>query len=138
MLPSNQKQTIEQAKFTYSPIGKPFEKQTKTIKDQEKKQVDTLKSLEFFDKQLPSIKVYIKRKAISELRRIGEEEKLLIKVRWFTKVAIKLMILENLKQYKLSVIVLELILLICIQQTINKAIWQSILKVRQDQNMILT
>ena len=41
---------------TYSAIGKPFEKQTKTIKDQEKKQVDTLKSLEFFDKQLPSIK----------------------------------------------------------------------------------
>ena len=37
MLPSNQKQTIEQAKFTYSPIVKPFEKQTKTIKDQEKK-----------------------------------------------------------------------------------------------------
>ena len=25
---------IEQAKFTYSPLGKAFEKQTKTIKDQ--------------------------------------------------------------------------------------------------------
>ena len=45
ILPSNQKQTIEQAKFTYSPLGKAFEKQTKTIEDQGKKQVDTLKTL---------------------------------------------------------------------------------------------
>ena len=34
ILPSNQQQIIEQAKFTYSPIGKAFEKQIKTIKDQ--------------------------------------------------------------------------------------------------------
>ena len=34
--PSNQKQIIEQAKFTYSPLGKAFEKKTKTIKDQGK------------------------------------------------------------------------------------------------------
>ena len=31
ILPSNQQQIIEQAKFTYSPIGKAFEKQIKTI-----------------------------------------------------------------------------------------------------------
>ena len=36
ILPSNQQQIIEQAKFTYSPLGKAFEKQTKTIEDQEK------------------------------------------------------------------------------------------------------
>ena len=36
ILPSNQKQIIEQAKFTYSPLGKAFEKQTKTIEDKEK------------------------------------------------------------------------------------------------------
>ena len=36
ILPFNQKQIIEQAKFTYSPLGKAFEKQTKTIEDQEK------------------------------------------------------------------------------------------------------
>ena len=30
---------IEQAKFTYSPLGKAFEKQTKTIEDQGKKQI---------------------------------------------------------------------------------------------------
>ena len=29
ILPSNQKQIIEQAKFTYSPLRKTFEKQTK-------------------------------------------------------------------------------------------------------------
>ena len=37
ILLSNQKQIIEQAKFTYSPLGKPFEKQTKTIENQEEK-----------------------------------------------------------------------------------------------------
>ena len=36
ILPSNQKQIIEQAKFTYSPLGRAFEKQTKTIEDQGK------------------------------------------------------------------------------------------------------
>ena len=45
ILPSNQKQIFEQAKFIYSPLGKAFEKQTKTIGDQGKKQVDALKSL---------------------------------------------------------------------------------------------
>ena len=36
ILPSNQRQTREQVKFTYSPLGKAFEKQTKTIEEQEK------------------------------------------------------------------------------------------------------
>ena len=36
ILPSNQKQIIEQAKFTYSPSGKAFEKQTKKLKIEEK------------------------------------------------------------------------------------------------------
>ena len=34
ILPSNQELVTEQAKFTYSPLGKAFETQTKTIKDQ--------------------------------------------------------------------------------------------------------
>ena len=34
---SNQKRIIEQAKFAQSPLGKAFEKQTKTIKDQGQK-----------------------------------------------------------------------------------------------------
>ena len=33
ILPSNQQQIIEQAIFTYSPLGKAFEKQIKTIED---------------------------------------------------------------------------------------------------------
>ena len=47
ILPSNQQQIIQQAKFTYSPLGKAFEKQTKTIEDQGKKQVKAIQ-----DKQL--------------------------------------------------------------------------------------
>ena len=37
MLPLNYQQIIEQAKFTYCPLGKAFEKQIKTIEDQGKK-----------------------------------------------------------------------------------------------------
>ena len=36
---------MKQAKFTYSPLGKAFEKQTKTIEYQEKKQIDALADL---------------------------------------------------------------------------------------------
>ena len=45
ILPSNQQQIIEQTKFTYSPLGKAFDKQIKTIEDQGKKQVDALNNL---------------------------------------------------------------------------------------------
>ena len=37
ILPSNQNQTIEQANFTYSPLGKVVEKQTKITEDQGEK-----------------------------------------------------------------------------------------------------
>ena len=43
ILPSNQKQTKEQAKFTYSPLGKAFEKQAKTIEDHERNQISAIK-----------------------------------------------------------------------------------------------
>ena len=43
ILPSNQKQIIGQAKFTYSSLGKAFEKQTKTTKDQKQKQIKAIK-----------------------------------------------------------------------------------------------
>ena len=42
MLPSNQKQLIEQAIFTYSSVGKPSEKQTKTLEDQGQKQIKAI------------------------------------------------------------------------------------------------
>ena len=45
ILPSNQQQIIEPARFTYSPLGKAFQKQIKTIEDQGQKQVYVLKDL---------------------------------------------------------------------------------------------
>ena len=42
ILPSNQQQIIQQAKFTYSPLGKVFAKQAKTIKDQGQKQIEAI------------------------------------------------------------------------------------------------
>ena len=45
ILPSNQQQIIEQARFTYSPLGKVFENQIKTIEDQGQKQVQALNTL---------------------------------------------------------------------------------------------
>ena len=38
ILPSNKQKIIEQVKFTYSPLRKAFERQTKTMKDQREKQ----------------------------------------------------------------------------------------------------
>ena len=42
ILSSNQQQIIEQARFTYSPLGKAFEKQIKTIEDQGEKQMKAI------------------------------------------------------------------------------------------------
>ena len=42
ILPTIQQQIIEQAKFTYSPLGKAFEKQTETIEDQGEKQIKAI------------------------------------------------------------------------------------------------
>ena len=43
ILTSNQQQIIEQAKFTYSPLGKDFEKQIKKIEDKVQKKNGSLK-----------------------------------------------------------------------------------------------
>ena len=45
VLPCNQQRIIEQARFTYSPLGKAFGKQIKAIEDQVKKQVEALNTL---------------------------------------------------------------------------------------------
>ena len=58
LLPSDQQQIIEQTKFTYSPLGKAFDKQIKTIEDQGKKQVDALNTLKS-DNKLTIKKIYI-------------------------------------------------------------------------------
>ena len=79
ILPSNQRQIIEQATFTYSALEKAFEKQTKTLEDQGKKQVDSLTALETSDKELPPIKDFIpienlNPEIFNEIKRIEEKE----------------------------------------------------------------
>ena len=44
ILPSIPQQIIEQAKFTYSTLGKAFEKQIKTIEDQGEKQIKAIQN----------------------------------------------------------------------------------------------
>ena len=80
ILPSNQQQIIQQAKFNYSPLGKAIEKQIKAIKDQGEKQVVALESLKDSDKKLTSIKDFIpienlNPEIINEIKRIEEIEK---------------------------------------------------------------
>ena len=55
ILPSNQQQITEQAKFTYSPLRKAFEKQIKTIEDQGKKQVDALENIKLKEEETKPI-----------------------------------------------------------------------------------
>ena len=52
ILPSSNQQIIEQARFTYSPLGKAFHKQIKTIEDQGKKRAHALNTLKPDDKKL--------------------------------------------------------------------------------------
>ena len=117
ILPSNQQQIIQQAKFNYSPLGKAIEKQIKTIKDQGEKQVVALESLNVPNKKLSSIKEFIpienlNPEIINEVKRIEEIEKRLTEIKWSIKELIKLMILEILKQYVLLVMKLEIMLLL--------------------------
>ena len=87
ILPSNQQQIIQQAKFNYSPLGKALEKQVKTIKDQGEKQVDALKTSY---KKLPSIKDFVpiekfNPEIIAEIKRIEEIEKSVDRDKMFYK-----------------------------------------------------
>ena len=80
ILPSNQQQIIEQAKFTYSPLGKAFEKQIKTIEDQGQKQVEALNTFKSDNEKL-TIEDVIPKSALNndeakkELDKIKEIEK---------------------------------------------------------------
>ena len=65
ILPSNQQQITEQTKFTYSPLGKVFEKQ---IEDQGGKKVKALKHLSLKD-QTNSVKgIFPKRNETNEIK----------------------------------------------------------------------
>ena len=59
ILPSNQQQVIEQEKFTYSPLGKAFEKQIQTIENQgqKQKQFKTKDNLKQLKKMLMILKI---------------------------------------------------------------------------------
>ena len=70
ILPSNKQQLIEQAKFTYPPLGKAFEKQIKTIEDQGEKQI---KAIQENRKQLISGNDYKNRLLISKEREIFKD-----------------------------------------------------------------
>ena len=90
ILPSNQQQIIQQAKFNYSPLGKAIEKQIKTIKDQGEKQVVALESLQVPDKKFTSIKYFIptenlNHETINEIKRIEEIEKKVNRNKMFYK-----------------------------------------------------
>ena len=76
ILSFNQQQIIEQARFTYTPLGKAFEKQIKTIEDHCKKQVDALNTLKC-NNQLTIEDVIPKNndEAKKELHKIKEIEK---------------------------------------------------------------
>ena len=65
ILPSNQQQIIEQDKFTYSPLGKAFEKQIKIIEDQGEKQVKAIQ-----DKQIVNNVDYKDKLLLSKEREI--------------------------------------------------------------------
>ena len=83
ILPSSNQQIIEQARFTYSPLGKAFDKQIKTIEDQGKKQVDALntlksdnnKKLEIKNKDIIPKSAFANDEAKEEINKITEIEK---------------------------------------------------------------
>ena len=55
ILPPHQSRLIEKGKFTYTPLGKAFEKQIKTIEDQGKKQAKALIFLKTAEQKPESI-----------------------------------------------------------------------------------
>ena len=69
ILPSGKQQIIEQAKFTYSPLGKAFQKQTKTFEGQGEKQIKAIQDNKkqpvnddykdnYFQKKEESLKIF--------------------------------------------------------------------------------
>ena len=77
ILPSNQQQIPEQTKFTYSPLGKAFQEQIKTIKHQGEKQIKAIqdkrpiKPIEKFTYDINDSPIVLKGKEISN--KLAEE-----------------------------------------------------------------
>ena len=62
MLPSNKKQIKKQAKFTYSPFSKTFQKQIKATEDLGEKQIKAIQNQE----QVKTIKKYTYDKLVDQ------------------------------------------------------------------------
>ena len=121
ILPSNQQQILKQAKVTYSPLGKAFDKQIKTIEDQGEKQVETLNTFKFNDIKLKNKdenkdknkdenkdeykdenifpkSAFSNDEAEDEFNKIKKMVKSIDRENYFMKLSNINMILENLKQ----------------------------------------
>ena len=80
-LPSGQTRIIQQAMFTYSPLGKAFEKQIKTTEDQGIHQDEALKALKPEENQQDIISIegiFPKEKRTNEIKKLEQKIKLKI------------------------------------------------------------
>ena len=73
IFPFNQQQIIEQAKFSYSPLGKVFEKQTKTIEDQGEKQIKPIQDYKEQSVNINNDDDYTKKLLLSKEREIFKD-----------------------------------------------------------------
>ena len=113
----HQQQIIQQAKLNYSPLGKAFEKQTKTIENQGKKQVVALESLKDSGKKLTPTEDFIpienlNPEIINEIKRIKELEKKVDRNKMVYEGTNITYDFRKFKQYMLLVMKLEIMLLI--------------------------
>ena len=69
ILPSNQQQIIGQAIFTYSLLGKVFEKRIKTIEDQGQKQVEASKEQTKAVEEKPDDKLSMQKRIYNRLQK---------------------------------------------------------------------
>ena len=112
ILPSNQQQIIEQAKFTYSPLGKGFEKQTKAIEDKGEKQIkgiqDNRKQLiskerkifkDIYDKRLDKLEELNNKIDYDNLKHVAESSGDEYK---FNKIKDPITFLDDTKKRKIS------------------------------------
>ena len=99
ILPVNQQQIIEQARFTYSPLGKAFKKQINKIKDQVEKQIENLRSIKKLSVEdaIPN-SAFATDEAKEELNKTEETEKNVNREKVFFKSNKKHMILKIFQQ----------------------------------------
>ena len=103
ILPSDQQQTIEQNKFTYSPLGTVFKKQIKIIEEKREKQFKALNTFKSDNEKL-SIEDVIPKNALKNDEAIKElnenRKKLLTEKNQFTEQLSIRIILEIFEQTK--------------------------------------